>query len=760
LLIFVHLKLTALKNFTCRNLPAFIAAVLITLNGFSQHSSGKDKPDLRCGTVYAMEQLFKQNPDAKKAYENASLSLAKAYENKLKSQNTGIGSTQRLPGTLVIPVVFHIVLPNPGALPDSYIIGQLDSLNIDYAGLNADSIIIPDPALPNNFKSRFAKGNIQFCLAKRDPNGEPTTGIVRVTSVVSSISNLNDPIKYSSRGGSDAWDPDKYLNIWVGVVGGGILGYASLANQKDANGNLIWPKLEQGVVVLFSSLPGGTAAPYNKGRTLTHEVGHYFWLRHIWGDDDGSCSGTDNPETPAFDDTPNQQDATGGCPSGIKIDACAAFPFGYMYQNYMDYTDDACMVMFTNGQVERMNLAITNFRPTLLTSDGCVAPAVFNRNIWMKQILFPTNQICANSFQPVIRIRNAGNDTLRSAVFNASVDGGSPVVTNWTGKLNPYTDAVISLTSMTTSNGTHSLKVVSSLPNGLADQVPANDTATVNGFSLDGIINTTISEGFEKPVFPPPGWVIDNPDGGLTWRRTSSVGSASTSCMLVQNYIYSNIAQNDRISTPVFDIKGADSTIVSFDVANATYNYPGMFGNGYDTLEILVTKDCGVTFSSVYKKWGQELTTVDVNFGMADQFIPQSRFDWRKEKIDLTPFVKGGDNIRVVFRNFNAFENNTFVDNVNLYNVKLSPLLKEKGLFISPNPFKDRFSVQHYPNSNTLRQIDIYNSMGQFMEKRTFAAGIGANLVWFNLGNQQAGIYYVKLIYSDRTITQKIVKTN
>ena len=148
--------------------------------------------------------------------------------------------------------------------------------------------------------------------------------------------STNDAVKKTTLGGLNPTDPAHYLNIWVCNLGNGILGYAQFPGGSSAT---------DGVVILYSSLPGGSAAPYNKGRTATHEVGHYLNLRHIWGD--ATC-GSD-----LVSDTPLHNTANYGCPASGHKSTCTGTPVE-MTMNYMDYTDDACMYMFTNGQKSRI----------------------------------------------------------------------------------------------------------------------------------------------------------------------------------------------------------------------------------------------------------------------------------------------------------------------------------------------------------------------------------------------------------------------
>ena len=260
---------------------------------------------------------------------------------------------------VTIPVVVHVVW-NASAenIPDAQIYAQINELNLDYAKLNPDA-----SSIPSVWNSTAVNTNIQFCLAVRDPSGVATTGIERRQTTVTSWSTNNN-VKHYANGGLDAWPAASYLNLWVCNLGSGLLGYAQFPGGSAAT---------DGVVVLYSSVgsiaspfPGG--APYDLGRTATHEGGHWLNLNHIWGDDGGACSGSDN-----VGDTPNQASENYGCPTFPLTDACTAASPGVMFMDYMDYTDDACMYMFTAGQSTRMNalFGTSGARVSLLSSLGC-----------------------------------------------------------------------------------------------------------------------------------------------------------------------------------------------------------------------------------------------------------------------------------------------------------------------------------------------------------------------------------------------------
>nr|6R7W_A Chain A, Mirolysin [Tannerella forsythia]7OD0_AAA Chain AAA, Mirolysin [Tannerella forsythia]7OD0_BBB Chain BBB, Mirolysin [Tannerella forsythia]7OD0_CCC Chain CCC, Mirolysin [Tannerella forsythia]7OD0_DDD Chain DDD, Mirolysin [Tannerella forsythia]7OD0_EEE Chain EEE, Mirolysin [Tannerella forsythia]7OD0_FFF Chain FFF, Mirolysin [Tannerella forsythia] len=243
--------------------------------------------------------------------------------------------------TILIPVVVHVVYNNSAQnISDAQIISQIQVLNEDFRRMNADQA-----NTPSAFANLAGNANIEFKLARRDPNGNTTNGITRTSTSTETFSMEMDNVKFSNLGGNNAWNTRRYLNIWVCNLGDDLLGYAQFPFEFQTKPNT------DGVVIHYKHFgrDGSAESPYDKGRTATHEVGHWLDLRHIWGDDGGSCSGTDN-----IADTPNQGGYNEGCPSFPKTDHCTNTSPGVMFMNYMDYTYDACMNLFTKGQVERM----------------------------------------------------------------------------------------------------------------------------------------------------------------------------------------------------------------------------------------------------------------------------------------------------------------------------------------------------------------------------------------------------------------------
>ena len=254
---------------------------------------------------------------------------------------------------IVIPVVVHVLYHNSTQnITDDQVLSQLEALNDDYRRLNADTLNTPRP-----FKNKAADTRIVFCLAKVDPNQRYTTGIIhKYTKEELFLSD--DEMKFSSSGGDDAWDTKKYLNIWVCNLFGRTLGYGVLPGGA-AN--------RDGVVIQYDvfGTTGIVNAPFNKGRTATHEIGHWLGLKHLWGD--GVC-GDDG-----IADTPPQQTNNSNCPTFPHISSCSDSQDGDMFMNFMDFTDDACMNMFTQGQKNEMRslFALGGPRNSFLNASVC-----------------------------------------------------------------------------------------------------------------------------------------------------------------------------------------------------------------------------------------------------------------------------------------------------------------------------------------------------------------------------------------------------
>lgn len=312
--------------------------------------------------LFVTTLAFAQRECASSTYSDQQKSLDPSFAYKINEIESFVRKQKTLklegaaaPAVIKIPVVIHILYKTASQnISDAQIKSQIDVLNADFRRRNADTV-----NTPARFKSFAADIPVEFVLATTDPKGRATSGIIRKATNVSYWS-MDDNIKFSSKGGDDAWDSRYYLNFWIGNLGS-LLGYSSMPGA---------PAERDGVVINCTAF--GTinvAGPYNLGRTATHEVGHWLGLKHIWGD---TYCGDD-----LVDDTPKQGNFTSGCPKMFRS-TCDNGELGDMYMNYMDFTNDACMNLFTIGQKQRM---LSMFNPggprsSLLSSKGLITPWV------------------------------------------------------------------------------------------------------------------------------------------------------------------------------------------------------------------------------------------------------------------------------------------------------------------------------------------------------------------------------------------------
>jgi hypothetical protein len=279
-----------------------------------------------------------------------------------------------------IPVVIHVVARdgfNP--VTQAQALQQLDVLNNDFAAMG-DNI----GKLLDEFKPLVAPADIHFCLATVDPSGQPTTGITFRATTEEYIGTEIDgstgrrKIQYDVFGGTDAWDATRYINIWVGECLN-ILGSATMPGTANF-------EEEIGIIIDIHHFGAfGDAGYYNefdRGHTLTHEMGHFLGLKHIWGNGNSvDCSDSDD-----IDDTPNQAGPYYGCPQGEQI-SCE---LNDMYQNFMDLTNDRCLAAFTHDQVARMNNTLDLVYPDLISSTSC-NPAVASFDEWFDELAWSTD---------------------------------------------------------------------------------------------------------------------------------------------------------------------------------------------------------------------------------------------------------------------------------------------------------------------------------------------------------------------------------
>ena len=662
-----------MKKFTFLALTAFF--LFSFSNSFAQQRpapSNSNGNRLHCATMEAFEGYLQRNPAARE--------LAELNKNRFAPESPN--RTSRTNDVVTIPIVFHIVGNSTrlAQVTDADVLWQLNKLNEDFRGANADSI---NATAFYPIRAHRDYAQIQFCLAQRDPNNNPTNGITRTLSSLTSatlcadiFSGSYDALKHTAQGGIDAWDPTRFLNVWVGAVGACILGVAQFPGAGNAD--------EFGVVLAydgFSNNPAYVDPSFNLGRTLAHELGHCFSLLHIWGSDGGGCDASDFEQLggscllPAslagtitdqsVGDTPNQAGPTPSCPSGVITDVCSGTTPGINYQNYMDYSNDACYSMFTKKQVDRMQYVLDNCLASLKTSNGCVPPVLTPNNAAISAINTPGAGFitCDPTVPLTVTLRNAGLNALTSVTITVIRNGTTVQTFQWTGNLASLATTSVTLNAVPLVLGANSIQICTSLPNGAADSAPANDCMTVSGTRGAGA-PLPLVEGFETTTFPPAGWIRNNPDGGITWQRTTlGVAHSGTGKAYVDHFNYLATGNTDDLRTPPYAIGVADSLWVSFWAA-----YRGFPGFPFDLFQVMLSSDCGQTFQVVYNARNDTAFVApdgaSPTFG-AGGYFPTNINEWARKSIDLSSFIPAG-NVQVQFRAINQFGNNMHLDDINI----------------------------------------------------------------------------------------------
>lgn len=596
--------------------------------------------------------------------------------------------------TIKIPVVVHVVYKTSAQnISDEQILSQIKVMNEDFRRLNPDTLNTPEI-----WKTIAADAHIEFCMATLDPKGSPSTGIVRRPTKINAF-NTDDRVKFINQGGDDAWDTKRYLNIWVCNLTGGLLGYGEFPTEQYSS--------TFGLVVAYSAFGtvGNVSSSTKRGRTTIHEISHCFNLRHIWADDGGGCTYDDG-----VDDTPKQGGPSSGCPKFPFKDACQVDSPGIMFMNYLDYSNDACMNMFTNGQSIRMRAALELFYPDLSSALLCDTPTMFSYDVAIESIFNPVGDICSDSISPVFVIRNTGIDSVQNVGIGWQFDNQGWQYFNWVGNLNSMQETIISMPpTYGLKEGGHSFSVFISSLNSKKSFIAFNDSLSMN-FNVNTNANILpYSQSFESSPFPGDTKIRIINSGGEAWKKVTKAATDGIASIAIDNKLNDHEGDIDAFLLPNINL----ASFSGIPYLKFKWAYARKDNTTSDALQVLISTDCGYSFNILFNRSSAGLVT---GSNQSVDFIPVAS-EWKDAIINLNAY-KGFSNVIISFQNIAGGNgNNLYVDNINIGD-KLTSLSSisaiDSKFAIYPNPANNELYLQSGFEEST--EFTIFDYIGKIIK--------------------------------------------
>tara|TARA_B100000795_G_scaffold269676_1_gene259897 strand:+ start:1632 stop:3833 length:2202 start_codon:yes stop_codon:yes gene_type:complete len=707
-----------------------------------------------CGSMEHRDELNSERPEVAKEIERKFNAF-----NKLQQENEASGVKNS--DNYVIPVVFHIIHKGGNEnISFAQIEDQMRSLNEDFAYLNEDSELTPDP-----FKAYAGDAKIEFRLAQLDPEGNCTQGVTRTFSQLTSTANNN--VKELIQ-----WDPYKYFNVWVvkdidkETSYGTILGYAQFPDE-------LWSNAATDGVILRDDYCGsiGTASS-QVGRTLTHEAGHWLNLRHIWGD--ATC-GTDYVnDTPAaeepnfgicLNDYPYRISVIGGdsINSGCTPDATTQIISqlnGEMFMNYMDYSDDNCMNMFSLLQGDRMRSAIDEFRSVLVSETNLIATGT--NDDYISSVCTPTPEFTADyiygcpgdAYSFFNETYNVDYSLDSLVTYEWTFEGGTPASSI---EENPediiFLEAGFFTITLSSTNSAGERSLLKEAYITVTDDEANMSFPYIQNF-----------ESTEFPTFPTESWNwLISSQIDPTWNRTTEAASptitgidegVNNAALRIRSASFTREGDRHTLITPTIDLSNATAPINAYyDIAYARKN----IGTN-DNLRVYISDDCGRTWVSK-KNYDTESLITNDGFNVFLPFVPIED-EWERFQVSLSTLA-GEKNVQIKFELIGENGNWLYLDNFIVSNsneVSLSEIIFG-DLVIYPNPSQGDVTIEFELYKKATIKIALSNVYGATLASEVLNLDATKNSVQLNslYHNLKAGIYFIQLEQNGTTITKKVV---
>jgi len=638
---------------------------------------------------------------------------------EIKEQRLG-GETSRAGGPRIIPTVFHVIHQGGDEnISMEQIEDQMRILNEDYRRLNADA-----SETRAEFLAVAADANVEFRLAKLDPQNNCTDGVVRVMSPLTF--NATDAVKSLSY-----WNSSKYFNVWVVATidsdgePGTILGYAQFPGFGAAE--------TDGVVLRANytgSIETGASSGY-MGRVLTHEAGHWLGLFHTF---QGGCTGG-WPFGEGIDDTPPVAAATnGGCPHNANTCSNDNPDLPDQVENYMDYSSGSCQNMFTLGQKDVMD-AVLNGSRSQIHSSG---------NLNSTGVLLSTTpcQPYAHFYAEETIVCTDNDITFTDDSYNGEVttyDWQLPGAT-------PSSSSDENPTVSYASPGLYSVTLNVSNAQG-SDTYARTDYIRVLPAAAEGP-GWFSFEGFEEQN---EDYIVFSDGLGNTWQETSSAFTGEWAIKIV-NFSGNPVDSEDEFLLPAVDLTQMNSPKLYFKRA-----YQERSGGEDDNLRVFVSRDCGENWSMRYNKSGGSLATVNGTTGSS--FAPGSTSDWEETEVNLSSF-SSDEHVLVKFRNKSDVGNNVYIDDIQISGPQgIRESHSGFELAISPNPTSGSAFITAHPKKKGHFTISVTDITGKLVAE-VYSGLLSATSTSLEIPREAlntTGVYLVRVQSSDGIEVRKLI---
>lgn len=704
-----------------------------------------------CDTYAAIEQIFKQDPQLRINYEALKQNAKELARNNPQYllEAKAAAATE-----YTIPVVFHILhTGGPENVSDAQCISALNQVNSDLAKLGSDASTVASP-----FNNHYIPSDIKLMLAKKDPNGNCTNGIVHRydTRTVWDRSGGITPAMYSGI----TWNPTKYLNIIivkqiVSAPGqqGTVIGY-TLKPGTISQGSLM-DAIVYNYTFLTGTAPGGGVA----ARSLSHEFGHWLGLGHTFGETNNPgvvCGNTpSNPFSDDCEDTPDTKGYFTTCPTSMSGNSCSMTYTGTLYtpgqanvENIMDYS--SCPKNFTTEQTNIMRGTLDNTGISL-PSKGWRVNLVSASNLNVTGVNSTTSCAPIADFYSSVytyTVCKGGSLVMRDYSYNGIISSYQWAVDNSGVVASPNASST-AITFPVAGSASVTLTVSNAQGSSSLSRVV---TVIDNAPGLVG----PIVEGFENGILP-TNWAISNlNNGSVTWEVTNQSSYEGTYAYYINNY--SNQAGHmDALQTPVIDLLNNPGSSLTFRYAYARYT-----ASQNDELIIEGSKDCGGTWQNFFTMSASFMANASGGISTAP-FFPQPD-QWKIYDLTTHPNWNGSyaSSAAVMFRfKYKAagLGNYIYIDAVNLdVPVGINELTRQTRFNLSPNPSSGAANINFSLDNTAAVGLKVYDVSGRIVENLNLEMNAGEHQLSVNSNsNYHSGIYIVELSVNGARMSKKLV---